>query len=212
MHETRNGVQLTWVSDSTLCVQEGDDQEDMNLFLAAPQLLNHTKAREVLKIEDNTDAVVQMTCTSELYYKTGNVSVEMLMVLEHLGLVNLGMLSQSVTGRRNAGRQALTNWAGTTRTQRNATLYLNKMKKNLPGSMLHFLGYRVVFLYEDTETVGVVQSYNSRTKQYKIFFQQYVGTEESPYEHVDVATLAVALNKAKEANLSGPPARPIIEA
>ena len=132
MHETRNGVQLTWVSDSTLCVQEGDDQEDMNLFLAAPQLLNHTKAREVPKIEDNTDAVVQMTCTSELYYKTGNVSVEMLMVLEHLGLVNLGMLSQSVTGRRNAGRQALTNWAGTTRKQRNATWYQNKIKKNPP--------------------------------------------------------------------------------
>ena len=102
--------------------------------------------------------------------------------------------------------------AGTTRTQRNATWYLNKMKKNFPGSVLHFLGYRVVFLYEDTETVGAVQSYNSRTKQYKILFQQYVGTEESPYDHVDVATLAVALNKAKEANLSGPPTRPITEA
>ena len=56
-----------------------------------------------------------------------------------------------------------------------------------------------------------MQPYNSRTKQYKTFFQKYVGTEESSYGHVGLLTLAVALNKAKEAKLSGPPARPIIE-
>lgn len=180
----------------------------MNLFLKTPGLVRLEKARELFDSEEESDVVLRMTCTSELFFKTGDFSVEILMVLDFLGFVNLELLSQTVTGRRRAGRQASTNWAGATRSQRTASWFARMMKKN---GNLHFLGYRVVLSYEDTETVGVVQEYNNTTKQFKIFFAQYVGTEENVYDHLDLPTLAVALNKAKDANLSGPPPRPIIE-
>ena len=203
-----NAAELTLDVDENRTWQQADDPKDMNVFLETPGLVELDKARELYEIEEESDVILRMTCTSGLFFKTGDFSVEILMVLDFLGLVNLGLLSQAVTGRRRAGRQATKNWAGATRKQRAVTWFASMMKKH---GNLHFLGYRVVLSYEDTETVGVVQEYNNITKQFKIFFPQYVGTEENVYDHLDLPTLAVALNKAKDANLSGPPPRPIIE-
>ena len=80
----------------TLEAVSGEMQREENPFLQklGDALIDPACARRLLSIPSEAEVHLKLTCTSELYYQSGNISAPILMVLAHTGLIKISELKQ----------------------------------------------------------------------------------------------------------------------
>ncbi|KAJ1450268.1 hypothetical protein M885DRAFT_571495 [Pelagophyceae sp. CCMP2097] len=145
---------------------------------------NRDKVREVFLLPDAHAGRLSCTCTSPMFAHSGEISVEILMVLVDLGLIKLDVLVTSIVARNRVGRPE------------------SKTKCKLDAKSGKYYDWRAVVTKDGKGIVGVVRLANkpSRTADWLWPVEFKDGSEEE----LNAAQLAEALYKASEADVMGP--------
>jgi hypothetical protein len=111
-------------------VQAADDE---NNFIRPLIGEDRSKVRSVFELDEEHPGLLKCVCTSPMYYQSGVISVEILMVLVHLKLVDVEVLIAAIATRNRPGRPRINStWHskdGPT-TSRGAVWYLKDIKKS----------------------------------------------------------------------------------
>lgn len=120
---------------------------------------NRDKVREVFLLPDEHAGLLSCTCTSPMFAQSGEISVEIMMVLVHLGLIKLDVLVASIVARNRVGRPELkSKWSdkrGPSKSK-SASWYLQQIttKESKSGK---YYGWRAVVTKNGKDIVGVVR-------------------------------------------------------
>jgi hypothetical protein len=163
---------------------------------------NRDKVREVSLLPDAHAGRLSCTCTSPMFAHSGEISLEILMVLVDLGLIKLGVLVASIVARNHVGRpESKAKWSdkrGASKSK-SAAWYLKQITDAKSGK---YCDWRAVVTKDGKDIVGVVRLANkpSRTADWLWPVEFKDGSEEE----LNAAQLAEALYKASEAGVMGP--------
>jgi hypothetical protein len=176
-----------------------------NNFIARLIGDDRSTVREVFELPEEHAGMLKCECTSPMFYQSGVISVEIAMVLVHLGLVNVEVLIASITNRRRLGRpNTKSSWEkrdGAT-TSRDAVWYLHDLQKNKPGK---YYQWRVLIKRDGRSIIGVVGAPQKKDRSREWHWQvDFPDSPGMPSEDLSGAELAEALHQASEAGFLGP--------
>ncbi len=179
--------------------------KEENSFIRALIGKDRSAVRRVFQLESDHPGYLQCKCSSPAFFQSGTMSVEILMVLAHLGLINVEMLVASVITRRRAGRPSTTGkWSDTkgATTSRGASWYLNDINKNRPGK---YFKWQVVVKKNGRNIVGKVGAPQDKGRGMYHWQVDFPG-DGSPAASLDLSAeaLAEALHQASELGFQGP--------